>query len=177
MCIVCKTKELAVLQVETVEALAEMIGELLAVLNRVKGTGFAFGDKEAAAMARAVALLRADDAPATDSAASSPADAPEGIPPAVWASLGPDVQAQLREACAKDEGGECISDTDRINAICNGFSIMQEQELTAAGWRDVWRCFYAIDKQTEGETLREAMDKAIIAHRNENAKGVQDELF
>lgn len=42
MCIVCKTKELAVMQVETVEVLAETIGELLAVLDRVKGTGFAF---------------------------------------------------------------------------------------------------------------------------------------
>lgn len=40
MCIVGKTKELAVLQVETVEALAETVGELLAVLDRVKGTGF-----------------------------------------------------------------------------------------------------------------------------------------
>lgn len=86
-------------------------------------------------------------------------------------------EAEIAEACAKDEGGEGISDTDRINAICNGFSIMQEQQLTAEGWRDIWRCFYAIEKQTEGETLREAIDKAIIAYRNENAKGVQDELF
>ncbi len=39
MCIVGKTKELAVLQVETVEALAETVGELLAVLDRVKGSG------------------------------------------------------------------------------------------------------------------------------------------
>lgn len=117
MCIVCKTKELAVMQVETVEALAETVGELLAVLDRVKGTGFAFGDKKAAAMARAVALLRADDAPATDSAASGPADAPEGIPPAVWASLGPDVQAQLREAVAMGAKLQIVSVSDMIQEL------------------------------------------------------------
>lgn len=100
MCIVCKSKELAILQVETVEALADAVGELLAVLDRVKGIGFAFGDGESAAIARAVALLRADDAPPADSAASGPADAPEGIPLALWASLPSEVQAQLREAVA-----------------------------------------------------------------------------
>ena len=80
MCIVCKAKEFAVMQVKTVEALAETVGELLAVLDRVKGTGFAFGDGESAAMARAVALLRAEPAPEADSPASGPADAPE-LPP------------------------------------------------------------------------------------------------
>lgn len=114
MCIVCKTKELAVLQVETVEALADALGELLAVLDRVKETGFVFGDGESAAMARAVALLRADDAPPADSAASGPADAPEGIPPALWAGLLPEVQAQLREAEALGAKLQIVSASDMM---------------------------------------------------------------
>lgn len=117
MCIVCKSKELAVLQVQTVKALAETVGELLAVLDRVKGTGFAFGDKEAVAMARAVALLRADDGPEADSAASGPADAPEGIPPALWASLPPDVQAQLVEAVALGAKLQIVSAEDMMNEL------------------------------------------------------------
>lgn len=117
MCIVCKTKELAVLQVQTVEALADTVGELLAVLDRVKGTGFAFGAAESAAMARAVALLRADDAPPADSAASGPADAPEGIPPALWASLPPDVQAQLVEAVALGAKLQIVSAEDMMNEL------------------------------------------------------------
>lgn len=117
MCIVCKSKELAVMQVETVEALAETVGELLAVLDRVKGTGFAFGDKEAAAMARAVAFLRADDVPPAASCASGPADAPEGIPPAVWASLGSEVQAQLREAVAMGAKLQIVSVADMMQEL------------------------------------------------------------
>lgn len=117
MCIVCKTKELAVLHVQTVEALAETVGELLAVLDRVKGTGFAFGDGESAAMARAVALLRADDAPPADSAASGPADAPEGVSPALWASLPPEVQAQLREAVALGAKLQIVSVEDMMNEL------------------------------------------------------------
>lgn len=119
MCIVCKTKELAVLQVESVEALADTVGELLAVLDRVKGTGFVFGDGESAAMARAVALLRADDAPPADSAASGPADAPEGIPPALWASVPPDVQTQLREAVALGAKLQIVSAEDMMNELNN----------------------------------------------------------
>jgi len=119
MCIVCKTKELAVLQVEIVEALAETVGELLAVLDRLKATGFALGDKEAAAMARAVALLRADDAPQADSPASGPANAPEGVPPALWASLPPDVQAQLAEAVALGAKVEIVSASDMMNELNN----------------------------------------------------------
>lgn len=87
MCIICKSKELAVLQVQTVEALAETVGELLAVLDRVKGTSFAFGDGESAAMARAVALLRADDAPPADNAVSGPADSPEAAVAAMAAAF------------------------------------------------------------------------------------------
>ena len=87
MCIVCKTKELAVLQVETVEALAETVGELLAVLDRVKATGFTLADRESAAMARAVALLRAEPAPEADSPASGPADAPEAAVAAMAAAF------------------------------------------------------------------------------------------
>ena len=107
------------MQVQTVEALADTVGELLAVLDRVKATGFALGDKETAAMARAVALLRADDAPATDSAASGPADAPEGIPPALWASLPPDVQAQLTEAVALGAKLQIVSAEDMMNELNN----------------------------------------------------------
>lgn len=117
MCIVCKAKELAVLQVETVEALAESVGALLAVLDRVKATGFVLGDAEAAAMARAVALLRADPSPATDSAASGLADAPEGIPPALWASLPPDVQAQLAEAIVMGAKLQIVSVEDIMQEL------------------------------------------------------------
>lgn len=88
-------------------------------MYRVKATGFALGDGESAAMARAVALLRADDAPATDGAASGPADAPEGIPPALWASLPPDVQAQLTEAVALGAKLQIVSAEDMMNELNN----------------------------------------------------------
>lgn len=69
-------------------------------------------------MARAVALLRADDGPEADSPASGPADAPEGIPPAPWpASLPPDVQAQLAEAVALGAKLQIVSAEDMMNEL------------------------------------------------------------
>lgn len=71
-----------------------------------------------------------------------------------------------------------ITDTDRINAIAeHGFSVVCEAERTAEGWRETWHCSYKLVEGFTGETLREAMDKAIIDYRNDATKGVQSELL
>jgi len=71
-----------------------------------------------------------------------------------------------------------LTDTDRINAIADeGFSVACEAERTAEGWRETWHCSYKLEEKFSGESLREAMDKAIIAYRNEQSKGVQNELL
>lgn len=63
-----------------------------------------------------------------------------------------------------------ITDWERINHLANcGFSIWQIIDNGV----ESWRCQYKIDEQHEGKTLREAMDKAIIAYRNE--QGISNE--
>lgn len=58
-----------------------------------------------------------------------------------------------------------IKDVDRMDMLANdGFSIWQIIDNGV----ESWRCQYKIDEQHEGKTLREAMDKAIIAYRKEN---------
>lgn len=58
-----------------------------------------------------------------------------------------------------------ISDTDRLEHLAeHGFSIWQIIDNGV----ESWRCQYKIDEQHEGKTLREAMDKAIIAYRKES---------
>lgn len=62
-----------------------------------------------------------------------------------------------------------ITDTERLDAISeHGFSVVCEAERTAEGWLDIWHCSFAIDQTFTGNSLREAMDKAIIAYRNFN---------
>ena len=62
-----------------------------------------------------------------------------------------------------------ITDTERLDAISeHGFSVVCEAERTAEGWRETWHCSFAIDQSFTGESLRESMDKAIIAYRNLN---------
>ena len=63
-----------------------------------------------------------------------------------------------------------ITDTDRIDAIGkDGFAVYCNETLVAGVWVMEWHCVYSANHPTElGETLREAMDKAIIAYRNLN---------
>lgn len=110
MCIVCRTKDAMQAQLDNVEALAISVGELLAVLDRVKGTGFAFGDKESAAIGRAAGLL-ADDSPAT---ASAP---PDGIPQAIWDNMPAELQSQLREAVAMGAKVQLIPIEEALAAL------------------------------------------------------------
>lgn len=71
-----------------------------------------------------------------------------------------------------------LNDTDRINAIADeGFSVWCNRELINAIWVETWFCVVAFEDAQSGESLREAMDKAIIAYRNEQSKGVQNELL
>lgn len=75
-----------------------------------------------------------------------------------------------RDKYLQGEWEPVVSDTDRIEALANcGFSIWQIIDNGV----ESWRCQYKIDEQHEGKTLREAMDKAIIAYRNE--QGVSNE--
>ena len=77
-------------------------------------------------------------------------------------------EAEIAEASAKDEGGEGITDTDRINAIAEGFLLVQELLSSPYGWVEIWKCYYGIDKIACGLSFRSAIDEAIIAERNLN---------
>ena len=71
-----------------------------------------------------------------------------------------------------------LNDTDRINAIADeGFSVWCNRELINATWVETWFCVVGFEDAQSGESLREAMDKAIIAYRNEQSKGVQSDLL
>ena len=67
-----------------------------------------------------------------------------------------------------------ITDTDRIDAIGkDGFAVFCNETLVAGAWVFEWHCVYSANRPTElGETLREALDKGIIAYRSLK-KGLQ----
>lgn len=71
-----------------------------------------------------------------------------------------------------------LTDTDRINAIAeDGFSVWCNRELINETWLETWFCVVGFEDAQSGNTLREAMDKAIMNYRNEATKGVQNELL
>lgn len=62
-----------------------------------------------------------------------------------------------------------ITDTDRVNAIeDSGFCVCREDVLTETGWLYRWSCFHSITQVEFSATMREAMDKAIVAAKSQN---------
>lgn len=71
-----------------------------------------------------------------------------------------------------------LTDTDRINAIAeDGFSVWCNRELINEVWEETWFCTVGFEDTQSANSLREAMDKAIMNYRNEATKGVQNELL
>ena len=56
-----------------------------------------------------------------------------------------------------------ITDTDRINAIESGFCVTAQDERTPKGWVRFWTAAWGPGVAWRGDTLREAVDLAIIA--------------
>lgn len=57
---------------------------------------------------------------------------------------------------------KAIKDSERIDAIESGFSIWQEINLSTA--ETIWFCQYSIEGVTTGSSLRDAIDKALVAN-------------
>lgn len=67
-----------------------------------------------------------------------------------------------------------ISDTERLDEIGkDGFAVFCNETLVGGVLVFEWHCIYSANCPTElGETLREALDKGIIAYRSLK-KGLQ----
>lgn len=68
---------------------------------------------------------------------------------------------EIEEASAKNEG-KGFTDTQRLDAFESGFSIWQTTFVNDGS--TVWNCQYSIEGFVTGKTMREAIDKAIIAN-------------
>ena len=60
-----------------------------------------------------------------------------------------------------------ITDTDRINAIAEGFRVFQEIEISPyGGFVECWKCVYCSNGVVIAASLREAIDLGIKELRN-----------
>ena len=60
---------------------------------------------------------------------------------------------------------EDISDKDRLDAVEAGCCVGAQDERTPAGWVRLWSAQYGTAQVTNANSLREAIDLAIIANR------------
>ena len=63
------------------------------------------------------------------------------------------------------EDDKDISDTDRINAVESGLCVSAQDERTPAGWVRLWSAQFNAVEVKHAQSIREAIDLAIIASR------------